>query len=383
MWRTENYAPALCLVLLGLWTASAHPQDPAELGRQLDALRAEIAQIQIRLSSDLAGRDELAAALATSERQLAALGLELRDTRQELSLSQSRLSLIEERIQQAQAQSAQAAQALAGQLRLAYQQGSPSRLKILLNQDDPRRLNRHMAYHGYLTRARVELLDKLQQSLLELARQQTELNEETRHLLALERRQHDELATQEQLRAERDQVLADLDARIESQAERLAALEQDAQELTELLEELERALREIPMDVEIPSVLGLKGKLPRPVAGPLLNRFGQARGGEVRWNGWLIGAAGGSEVRAIAHGRVAYADWLRGYGMLIILDHGDGIMSLYGHNESLLHSVGDWVEPGAPIATVGQSGGASEPALYFELRQNGRPADPAGWLDGS
>lgn len=383
MWRTENYAPALCLVLLGLWTASAHPQDPAELGRQLDALRAEIAQIQIRLSSDLAGRDELAAALATSERQLAALGLELRDTRQELSLSQSRLNLIEERIQQAQAQSAQAAQALAGQLRLAYQQGSPSRLKILLNQDDPRRLNRHMAYHGYLTRARVELLDKLQQSLLELARQQTELNEETRHLLALERRQHDELATQEQLRAERDQVLADLDARIESQAERLAALEQDAQELTELLEELERALREIPMDVEIPSVLGLKGKLPRPVAGPLLNRFGQARGGEVRWNGWLIGAAGGSEVRAIAHGRVAYADWLRGYGMLIILDHGDGIMSLYGHNESLLHSVGDWVEPGAPIATVGQSGGASEPALYFELRQNGRPADPAGWLDGS
>ena len=383
MWRTENYAPALCLVLLGLWTASAHPQDPAELGRQLDALRAEIAQIQIRLSSDLAGRDELAAALATSERQLAALGLELRDTRQELSLSQSRLNLIEERIQQAQAQSAQAAQALAGQLRLAYQQGSPSRLKILLNQDDPRRLNRHMAYHGYLTRARVDLLDKLQQSLLELARQQTELNEETRHLLALERRQHDELATQEQLRAERDQVLADLDARIESQAERLAALEQDAQELTELLEELERALREIPMDVEIPSVLGLKGKLPRPVAGPLLNRFGQARGGEVRWNGWLIGAAGGSEVRAIAHGRVAYADWLRGYGMLIILDHGDGIMSLYGHNESLLHSVGDWVEPGAPIATVGQSGGASEPALYFELRQNGRPADPAGWLDGS
>lgn len=383
MWRTENYAPALCLVLLGLWTASAHPQDPAELGRQLDALRAEIAQIQIRLSSDLAGRDELAAALATSERQLAALGLELRDTRQELSLSQSRLNLIEERIQQAQAQSAQAAQALAGQLRLAYQQGSPSRLKILLNQDDPRRLNRHMAYHGYLTRARVELLDKLQQSLLELARQQTELNEETRHLLALERRQHDELATQEQLRAERDQVLADLDARIESQAERLAALEQDAQELTELLEELERALREIPMDVEIPSVLGLKGKLPRPVAGPLLNRFGQARGGEVRWNGWLIGAAGGSEVRAIAHGRVAYADWLRGYGMLIILDHGDGIMSLYGHNESLLHSVGDWVEPGAPIATVGQSGGASEPALYFELRQNGRPADPAGWLGGS
>lgn len=384
MWRTERcLLSVLLLAVLGLCSAAAWPQDPVELERQLEALRTEIGEIQTRLAADLAGRDELVAALASAERQLAELARSLRNTRQEQTSSRSRLDRIETQIEDGQTEIGQTAQALASQLRLAYRQGSASRLKMLLNQDDPRRVSRFMAYHAYMARARVDLLGALQQSLRELAGKQLEMAEEARHLANLEQRQLDEMAALEPVRAERDRVLAELDARIETQGERLAGLEREAEELSTLIEELERALREIPMDIEVPSVLGLKGRLPRPVTGPLLNRFGQTRGGEVRWNGWLIGAAAGTEVRAIAHGRIAYADWLRGYGMLIIIDHGEGIMSLYGHNESLLRTVGEWVAPGEAIATVGQSGGAGQDALYFELRENGKPADPGGWLNGA
>nr|WP_240451243.1 peptidoglycan DD-metalloendopeptidase family protein [Wenzhouxiangella sp. XN201] len=118
-----------------------------------------------------------------------------------------------------------------------------------------------------------------------------------------------------------------------------------------------------------------------PVDGPVRAAFGDRRSGDLEWSGWLIGIDSGQEVHSIAHGRVAYADWLRGYGLLLILEHGDGFMSLYAHNEALMRDVGDWVAPGETIAVSGRSGGIAEPALYFELRREGEPIDPAQWID--
>lgn len=365
---------SLCILNGVAWAA-----DPAELESRLEQLRADIARIQSRLDADLASRDELQLELARSERLVAEADRNLRITESALVDTQAGIDDTEARIAAITSEMSDLLEMLGAQLRLAYQQGGQSRLKLLLNQDDPRQLARQMAYHGYLSRARLALLADLEALQHRLHDSRAELTRELARLSQLETRQTADIRALQIARQERDQAIENLQGRIDSQAAELVAMERDAAELEALIEELARALRDIPMDIEVPSILSLQGQLPLPVQGPLTRRFGEARGGELRWNGWLIGAAAGAAVRAIAHGRVAYADWLRGYGMLLILDHGDGVMSLYGHNESLLHQVGDWVAAGDEIAIVGQSGGG-EPGLYFELRRDGRPENPNVWL---
>ena len=374
-----GWLPALLpwsLIGLLCFTLPASGSEASELEQQLEQLRASIAQIQARLDADLASRDELQLELARAERQVAEADRTLRASGALVAETEQRIEEIEQRMDAIAAEMSERSAVLGDQLRLAHQQGGHSRLKLLLNQEDPRELARQMAYHGYLSRARLALLAELEQLHGRMRDSRVELGSELARLGTLQARQRDELGALQAARQERDQALHRLQARIESQADQLAAMQRDAAELEELIEELAQALRDIPMDIEVPSILGLQGQLPLPVEGPLRRRFGDARGGELRWNGWLIGAAQGAAVRAIAHGRVAYADWLRGYGMLLIIDHGDGVMSLYGNNESLLHQVGDWVAAGDEIATSG----GGEPGLYFELRRDGQPVNPAAWL---
>lgn len=371
---------AAILVVSLLWLhGPAHATDQAELEARLEQLRKEILRIQARLDSDLASRDEIQLELAQAERAVTEAERRRRTTEQSLLETTARISELEGRIESINAEAAEVSELLARQLRLAHQQGGQSRLKLMLNQDDPRALGRQMAYHGYLSRSRLALLVELEALHQRLRDSRGELDREMHQLGELEARQRMELGSLEVARTERDTAMRRLEQRIESQSSQLAAMEGDAEELEHLIEQLARALRDIPMDIEVPSILTLQGQLPLPVQGPLKRRFGDARGGELRWNGWLIDAEAGAVVRAIAHGRVAYGDWLRGYGMLLIIDHGDGIMSLYGHNESLLRRVGDWVGPGDEIAIVGQSGGTG-PGLYFELRRDGRPLNPVAWL---
>ena len=374
-----GWLPALLpwsLIGLLCFTLPASGSEASELEQQLEQLRASIAQIQARLDADLASRDELQLELARAERQVAEADRTLRASGALVAETEQRIEEIEQRMDAIAAEMSERSAVLGDQLRLAHQQVGHSRLKLLLNQEDPRELARQMAYHGYLSRARLALLAELEQLHGRMRDSRVELGSELARLGTLQARQRDELGALQAARQERDQALHRLQARIESQADQLAAMQRDAAELEELIEELAQALRDIPMDIEVPSILGLQGQLPLPVEGPLRRRFGDARGGELRWNGWLIGAAQGAAVRAIAHGRVAYADWLRGYGMLLIIDHGDGVMSLYGNNESLLHQVGDWVAAGDEIATSG----GGEPGLYFELRRDGQPVNPAAWL---
>ncbi len=184
----------------------------------------------------------------------------------------------------------------------------------------------------------------------------------------------------EQQREQRRTLLAELDERIDNEESRLKELERNQHDLEMLVERLTDVLADIPADLgKHLGVTGQKGRIPMPVAGPVRHAFGQSRGGGLHWQGWLIAAVAGTEVSTIAYGRVAYADWLRGYGLLIIIDHGEGFMSLYGHNESLLYEAGDWVEPGEIISVIGVRTG-SDQGLYFELRRNGKSVDPDVWL---
>lgn len=269
---------------------------------------------------------------------------------------------------------------LAGQLRGAYRSGRQSRMKLVLNQDDPLLLGRMLAYYDYFNRAQARHISLLREALTTLEVMQQSIDEELERIASLALEQRELLDRLDGQRQRRQVLLADLAGQIGSEESRLQELERNRRDLEALIERLTDVLADIPADLG--SRLGVeaqKGRLPMPVQGSVKHAYGQARSEGLSWQGWLIGAEAGTEVSAVAYGRVAFADWLRGYGLLIIIDHGQGFMSLYGHNESLLHEVGAWVEPGEAIGVVGANTG-SDQGLYFELRKGGKAIDPAAWL---
>ena len=207
------------------------------------------------------------------------------------------------------------------------------------------------------------------------------IDAEMQRITDLQREQRARLEELEGQRRQREKFLAEVSGRIANDRSALGELEKDRKDLETLIERLADMLADIPDDLgNRAGVAAQKGKLKMPVQGPVRHAYGQRRGAGLSWQGWLIGADPGQEVKAVAYGRVAFADWLRGYGLLLIIDHGQGYMSLYGHNESLLQDAGAWVEPGNTISVVGSNPG-NDQGLYFELRRNGKAIDPASWME--
>ncbi len=269
---------------------------------------------------------------------------------------------------------------LATQIMTAYRLGRESRLKLVLNQDSPALLSRTLAYYDYFSRSQASQINELRQVLQTLDKMQVKINVELTALDEVQKSQQAVLDEMTDQRDERQAIIENLSRQIGTDETRLAELQRNRKDLELLLEKLSNVLADIPADLgKRHGLADMKGQMPVPVKGRVKHAFGHARTAGLRWQGWLIGAAGGSEVKAIAYGRVAYSDWLRGYGLLMIIDHGDGFMSLYANNESLLRGVGDWVEPGAAISTVGSSS-LNGDGLYFEIRKNGKAMDPAVWL---
>ena len=270
---------------------------------------------------------------------------------------------------------------LAAQIMAAYRLGRESRLKLVLNQDSPALLSRTLAYYDYFSRSQAAQITELRQVLLTLDQMQAKIDVELTALDEVQRNKQGVLDEMTEQRTRRQALIDDLSSRIDTDEVQLAEMQRDRQDLEALLEKLSDALADIPADLgQQHGLLGLKGKMPLPVKGRVKHAFGQPRTEGLRWQGWLIDAEKGSEVKSIAYGRVAYSGWLRGYGLLMIIDHGDGYMSLYANNESLLREVGDWVEPGSSISTVG-TGPLNGDGLYFEIRKDGKAMDPAAWLN--
>lgn len=270
--------------------------------------------------------------------------------------------------------------ALVNQIMAAYRLGRESRLKLVLNQDSPAKFSRTLAYYDYFSRSQARQIHELREVLQTLDQMQAKINTELSALAVVQRNQQATLDDIKEKREERQLITDKLAGQIDLDEAQLTELQQNRKDLEALLETLSNALADIPADLGKRRGPGdLKGKLPMPVKGSVRHAYGQARSVGLSWQGWLISAASGSEVKNIAYGRVAFSDWLRGYGLLMIIDHGDGFMSLYGNNESLLHEVGDWIEPGASISTVGSSP-QNGVGLYFEIRKNGKVLDPAVWI---
>ncbi|MDX2428969.1 MAG: peptidoglycan DD-metalloendopeptidase family protein [Xanthomonadales bacterium] len=352
----------------------------AEAESRLKQLKTEISSLQKELERTRTTLSREQKALKTADLEIQSSALKLRQlasTRQE---HEDELSVLHTERKSYLASLEKRRDILAAQIMAAYRLGRESRLKLVLNQDSPALLSRTLAYYDYFSRSQSAQINELRQVLKTLDQMQAKINVE---LSAIDVVQQDQQAILDEMTVQRNQrkaVVESLSNRIGTEKTRLADLQRDRQDLEELLEKLSNVLADIPSDLGQRHGLDkLKGKMLIPVKGRVKYAYGQPRTAGLHWQGWLISANIGSEVKAIARGRVAYSDWLRGYGLLMIIDHGDGFMSLYANNESLLREVGDWVETGSNISTVGTSP-LNGNGLYFEIRKDGKAMDPAVWL---
>jgi septal ring factor EnvC (AmiA/AmiB activator) len=404
---------ALFAVLLGLASpALAQMSSQAELHK----LRARLKQLEEQYQNSRESQADATDALRQSEKAISEARRSLRGLELQQQSTQATLKQTREQSADLNARIGGRRQKLAELLRTLYQRGQGDSLKLLLNGQDPNQTARNLHYLGDVSRAQSALIDSLRADLMKLSALQHTAQAKNREL---EKIKADQLSQQEKLlqeRQSRQQVLKQISLQVQSQRKEIATLRRNEQRLTELVQRLaalmanreaERraraaarlgsgkqaepgaARRPVGINTAVPEVgdgghsafSRLKGLLHLPVRGELMNRFGSPREeGGPNWKGVFIRAAGGAEVRAIAGGRVVFADWLRGFGNLIILDHGQGYMSLYSNNESLYKQAGDAVKTGDAVASVGNSGGQAEPGVYFELRYKSRPINPMDWV---
>lgn len=381
--RPVRRAIALCL-LLACSAPFAAPDDPRQASSELTELRARIAALQKALESARAQESSLAKQVREVEQRIGALNRSLRDVKARLRDGERQLGTLQDEYARTNAALETERQLLARQLRAAYLTGRQEQVKLLLNQEDPARFGRTLAYYRYLNQARLARIEKVEAMLARLDALQQEIGVQREALAQSEAQQSAELAELAAERLRREALLERLQADIRVQGGELAQMQKDEKRLEQLIKDLQRALADLtPEDGQRQPFAKLKKRLPWPVAGTLAAGFGDRRDvGNLRWRGAFIAAPADREVRAVAHGRVAFADWLRGFGLLIIIDHGDDYMTLYGHNQALFKEVGDWVGPGEVIANVGDTGGMARTGVYFELRHKGEPQNPQAWCAG-
>ncbi len=370
---------ALIFPLVAVGTAA---EDPAKAEADLRAVRSQIDKVRAEMERDAGKRDQLARELEESEKTMGTARGALEKLRRERAEHTARRAELAAQRRTEEAALARDREALAGQIRAASMIGRQEPLKLLLNQRDPGQTGRVLVYYQYFGRARASQIAAIDAHLDELAGLDAELAAEEQRLTMLEEQQRGEVARLQSARERRGRALVSLESESKSRAKELERLKEQQGGLEKLVRELRRALERIdkfPTDSK-DAFARLRGKLAWPVAGRLVASFGQTRAGGVKWDGVLLAGTQGTPVRAVYHGRVVYADWLSGLGLLTIIDHGDGYLSLYGHNERLYKEVGERVTAGDTIATLGDSGGRPRPELYFEIRKAGKPVDPRPWF---
>lgn len=371
------------LLLLALVSVPVFGQDPDLTlikERELEAVRDKISDLKTSMDRRAAERDRITGELQTAEVLIAERRNHLKDLERQRAFSEKKKAGIDQQLTSRQSELAAESEQLAAQVVAAYTSGQQERLKLLLNQHDPATLGRVLTYYRYMSEYRGENIETVNGFIAELADLQKQAAEEENRLAGLTRARTAELIELDAAQNKRQSLLVSLKSRIAqegSEIDRLAAQEQD---LARLIAELTSILSDYPITSEEPFSKH-KGRLTWPIAGNLLHDFGQPRAtGSVKWNGVVLAAPRGREVRSIYHGRVVFADWLAGMGLLVIVDHGEGYMTLYGYNETTLKRAGDWVAPGDVIATVGDSGGQQQTGLYFEVRQGTKAVNPRSWV---
>lgn len=355
-------------------TACLAPAWANEQQARLDELHEQIEILQAHMADTRDDYGKLQQELRGVEREITALARQLGEVEGERKQRTRNLEQLRREQTQVQARLTEQKHRLARQIRATYIMGRQDYLKMLLNQEDPAYMGRILTYYDYFNRARARNIETLRATLARLERLTDEVDYAGRELGKVQKQAAARKQSLEQRKQERRRVLENLQAELAQREQHLDRLRADAASLEEFLRN--------------PGVSGMgdnnfaagKGSLPAPGQGEISAHFGAPRGSGLKWNGLLIAATAGSQVRSVAAGQVVFADWLRNFGQLVIIDHGGGYMSLYGHNRELYKQAGDRVEAGEAVAAVGDSGGREEAGLYFEIRRDGKPLDPEKWL---
>jgi murein hydrolase activator len=395
----------LYLVVATTCAGAAGASQAANAQQELRELRSRIDAIQKNLEQAEGSKSEVADALAASERAISEANRAISELGQKSQAATAKAAEIRREIAATENALSMQRKALSKMLYRQYITGRPEGLAVVLNGRDPNAIARELHYLTYVARARSELMSSLGSNVRRLAELEDEAAQEVVKLEAIAMEQQRQRVKLEAEKSARSKVLARISHDIQRQRRKIGTLKQDEARLTRLIEQLARAIARAPRPragsgrkAESPARLRnervpepmegldgafarLRGRLALPVRGELANRFGSPRqDGAMAWKGLFIAAPGGETVRAIADGRVVFADWLRGFGNLLIIDHGDSYMSLYGYNETLYRQVGDLIRGGDRIAAVGNTGGHQDSGLYFEMRHEGRPFDPMTWV---
>ncbi|WP_137168267.1 murein hydrolase activator EnvC family protein [Salinimonas lutimaris] len=367
----------LCVLVAGWPLSSVQAQDDQQA--RLAELREQLKQRQATIKANQADARELQNILATSEKEIGEAARRLENTRQAQADNQARQqALLSEQDDLKKAILAQQ-DLLASQLRSAFMAGNYDYAKMVFYQEEAKSFERILTYYKYVNQARQREITKFKDNVARLEQVNAQLKDkatELSQLVSRQQHQRTELIARQQ---DREQTLARLNQKIATDEAQVTELQASEEALVAAIEEARRAAERAKTRLD--GLAKLKGKLLVPAEGRLRRLFGARRQGEVRWKGVIFEASEGSAVSAISHGQVVYANWLKGFGLVTIVDHGKGYMSVYGHNQALLRQPGDKVQRGEKIALVGQSGGQSSPNLYFEIRHKGKALNPSSWLD--
>ena len=375
-------ALALALAPAGPVQARIAPQIAARRAQaRLHAVQVQIARVARQVEQSRIEQSRLTQALRTTEQSAGAARAALASIRRQRAALAARRTRLAARRRRRQADLDRTRRLLAGELRAAYLIGQQGPVRLLLEQGGPSRMQRMFAYYSYFGRQRARVIGDIEADLQHIAQLDRQMQASDAQLAGLEQQRQRQLTALEHATLERRQVLASIAARTRTRAERLQRLRRQQQGLQILLAALRRAEARLPHEHPAQRFPRLQGHLHWPVVGRLMARFGEPRAGGLRWDGDLIATRLDAPVRAVAPGRVIFADWLAGLGLLIVVDHGGGYMSLYGHNDHLYARVGQQVAAGQLIAAAGDSGGASRPELYFGIRHGTQPVDPRVWLE--
>jgi septal ring factor EnvC (AmiA/AmiB activator) len=347
---------------------------------RLDDLKRSISKLEKRLSVQDKEKNSLQSELKKVELETSQISRNLRSLRKKVAGLEVKLASLGKQEIELQAEIAQQSGAIVDQISSAYKLGSEEPIKLLLNQEDPQKIARVRRYYGYFLEARTKKIqryiadvDALADVVEDISKEKISLTKSRTELERGQRKLRDRVK-------KRSGTLAKLKTSLVTDKKKLGGLQKERGELEEILSAVEEAVADMTLPKNYQSFASRKGKLKWPLKGKVAHSFGSTRSGELRWEGWLISAKAGAAVNAVHNGRVVFSNYLRGFGLLIILDHGDGYMTLYAHNQELLKDTGDWVQSSQTLARAGDTGGLSKPALYFEIRKQGKPSDPKSWL---
>ena len=371
----------LFLALLPVISAQAEQSvSQVEIEARLKALKKEISNYKETLDSTQGQKSEIDATLERNEQGINKLINEIDTIEKELDTTNDKVSSLTEKQKELLTVKSEQQYYIEQQVRAAYEIGSQEYLKILLNQEDPNEIARMLTYYDYFNQARSRQIESYNLTLLDLDRVTQELAEETVVLESQRRALGAQQKSLANVQKEKQMTLKALINQISTTGSALSKLEQDRGRLEQLLDKLQESLANLDAPRSAQPFAGMQGKLLLPVEGRISHRFGNHKNqGKLRWHGIFIDAAEGESVYAVHYGRVVFSDWLRGFGLLMIISHGEGYMSLYGHNQALFRETGDWVSAGEVIAAVGDSGGQDKTGLYFEIRIDGKPNNPQNW----